>query len=286
VNATAQQDAMYSQYMFNMLSVNPAYAGSREVTSLTALKRWQWLNVEGAPRSATFSADLPVWKKKIGLGIQLLTDKIGVTRSNSVLTSYSYRIKLKKNSTLAFGLQAGFTNMRSDLASINTTSGSDPIFMQNVNTWLPNFGAGIYYRNENFYAGLSSPHLLNNKIPEGTQSVQKPHYFLMGGYMFEQSENLLVKPSVLIRYVNGAPVQGDINLNVWFQKKIGAGISYRTSDAFVVMAEFMINRKVSFGYAYDIIITPLNNYASGSHEIMLRYQMGLPRKENFKLSYF
>lgn len=286
VNATAQQDAMYSQYMFNMLSVNPAYAGSREVTSLTVLKRWQWSNIDGAPRSAAFSADLPVWKKKIGLGIQLATDKIGVTRSNSVLTSYSYRITCGENSTLAFGLQGGFTSMRSDLVSINTTSGSDPVFMQNVNTWLLNFGAGIYYRSENFYAGFSVPHLLNNKTIEGTQSIQKSHYFLMAGYMFEPVENFLIKPSMLIRYVNGAPLQGDINLNVWFQRKIGAGISYRTRDAVVTMAEFMINRRISFGYAYDIIISPLNTYASGSHEIMIRYQMGFKTNENFKLSYF
>ena len=284
--AFAQQDAMYSQYMFNMLSVNPAYAGSRDVLSITALRRWQWVGVEGAPKTTTFTADLPVWHERIGLGISAINDQIGVTKTNSLYNSYSYRIRLSRGSTLAFGLQAGFTNMRANLLSLKTTTSGDQVFMQNVNEWLPNFGAGIYYSTDKFYVGFASPHLINNTIIDGTESVQKQHYFAMTGYVFHTSEVVALKPSILLKYVKGAPLEGDFNINAWFYDRIAVGASYRTGDAVVGLVEFQINPQLRFGYAYDMTLTRMKGYSHGSHEIMVRYEFGSSKKKILTPRYF
>jgi type IX secretion system PorP/SprF family membrane protein len=282
----AQQDAMYSQYMFNMLSVNPAYAGSRDVLGFTALRRWQWVGIEGAPRTATFSADMPVWNERIGLGLSFVNDQIGVTKTNTLYTSYAYRIQFLNGGTLALGIQGGFTNLKANLLSLTTTTSGDNVFMQNVNEWLPNFGAGAYYSTDKFYVGVSAPHLMNNEIVKGTQSVQKPHYFIMSGYVFRVSPVVVLKPSLLAKYVDGAPIEADINLNAWMHDRVGVGVSYRTGDAFVGMLEFQINQQMRFGYAYDITLTRLGSYSNGTHEVMLRYELGSAKKKILTPRYF
>ncbi|MBT1706396.1 PorP/SprF family type IX secretion system membrane protein [Chryseosolibacter indicus] len=286
MDALAQQDAMYSQYMFNMLSVNPAYAGSRDVLSATAMKRWQWVNMDGAPETLTFTADMPVWHEKIGLGISFVNDQIGVTKNSSLYTSYSYRIRFLSGGTLAFGLQAGFTNMKANYLSLYTTTRNDQVFMENINEWLPNFGAGAYYSTDNFYVGLSAPHLINNTIIKGTESVQKQHFFITAGYVFRTSEVVSLKPSLLFKYVDGAPLEGDVNINVWFHDKVAVGASYRTGDAVVALAEFQINQQLRFGYAYDMTLTRIKAYSSGSHEIMLRYEFGYAKNKILTPRYF
>jgi type IX secretion system PorP/SprF family membrane protein len=284
--ASAQQDAMYSQYMFNMLSVNPAYAGSRDVISLTALKRWQWVGIEGAPKTMTFTADLPAWHERIGLGISAVNDQIGATKNNALYTSYAYRLHFLNGATFAFGLQAGFTNMRANFMSLNTTKQGDQVFMQNVNEWMPNFGAGAYYSTDNFYAGFAAPHLINNRIIPGTESVQKQHYFLMAGYVFSLSPTLAIKPSMLFKYVDGAPLEGDVNINAWFYDRLGVGASYRTGDAFVGLAEFQITQQLRVGYAYDMTLTRIRAYSSGTHEVMIRYELGYAKKKILTPRYF
>jgi type IX secretion system PorP/SprF family membrane protein len=286
MNGFTQQDAMYSQYMFNMLSVNPAYAGSRDVVSLTALKRWQWTGIEGAPRTTSFTADMPVWDERIGLGISAVNDQVGITKTNSLFTSYAYRIQFLNGSTLAFGLQGGFTNLRANLVELNTTTKGDQVFRQNVNEWLPNFGAGVYYSTDKFYLGVSTPHLINNTLVDGTESIQKQHFFLMGGYVFHASPEVALKPSFLIKYVDGAPVQADVNINAWFHDRVAIGGSYRTGDAVVALLEFQINKQLRFGYAYDITLTRLGNQTSGTHEVMIRYEFGSARKKILTPRYF
>ena len=284
--ASAQQDAMYSQYMFNMLSVNPAYAGNRDAVTLTALKRWQWSTIEGAPQTANFAADLPLRNNRVGLGLLVVNDQIGVTKTNSANVSYSYKLKFKKRRTLALGIQGGFTNLRSNLLSLNATTDNDPVLLQNVDKWLPNFGAGVYYSTDNFYAGFSVPHMINSTIVDGAEPFLRQHYFLSTGYLIRPSENILIKPSLLVKYVKGAPLQADINANVWLYGCVGAGLSYRTGDAFVVMTEFLVAKQFCFGYAYDMTVSHMKNSTSGSHELLLRYQFGLTKNKQFTPKYF
>lgn len=282
----AQQDAMYSQYMFNMLAVNPAYAGSRDVINFTCMKRWQWIEMEGAPKTFTFTADMPVWHERVGLGISVVNDQIGVSNNNSLYTSYSYRIHFVSGGTLALGLQAGFTNLRANYLSLTTTSGNDKVFMNNVNSWMPNFGTGAYYSTDKFYAGFSAPHLLNNHLINGTESIQKQHFFAMAGYVLHPSHTVAVKPSVLFKYVKGAPLEADVNVNTWFYDRVAVGVSYRTGDAIVALLEMQINPQLRFGYAYDMTLTRIREYSRGSHELMLRYELGFAKKKILTPRYF
>jgi type IX secretion system PorP/SprF family membrane protein len=285
-SAWAQQDAMYSQYMFNMMAVNPAYAGSRDVMNFTCMKRWQWVGIEGAPKTLTFTADMPVWRERVGLGISVVNDQIGITNNNSLYTSYSYRIHFGSGGTLALGLQAGFTHLRANYLSLTTTTGNDKVFIDNVNSWMPNFGAGAYYSTDKFYAGVSAPHLINNHLIGGTESFQKQHFFAMAGYVIPASQTVAVKPSLLMKYVQGAPLEADINVNTWFHDRVAVGVSYRTGDAIVGLLEMQINPQLRFGYAYDMTLTRIREYGRGSHELMLRYELGFAKKKILTPRYF
>jgi type IX secretion system PorP/SprF family membrane protein len=294
IDLFAQQDPQYSQYMFNTLAVNPAYAGSRDVLSMTALGRKQWVGLAGAPTSATFSADCPVRKEKIGLGLMFSTDKIGIQKTTAASFFYAYRIRARIG-TLALGLSGGVMQYNADLTSVALSSNNtqmDPAFQNNVNKILPNFGAGVYFSNDKLYLGVSAPHLVNNtvaayrvanSISYGTQSR---HYFIMGGYVFNLSSSLKYKPSFLIKMVEGSPVQADLNSNLWFHDRFAIGFSYRTSDAVVVMGEVQINHQLRFGYAFDYSLNKLSNYNSGTHEIMLRYEFGFGGKVITSPRYF
>lgn len=286
-NAFCQQDAMFSQYMFTMLNVNPAYAGSRDVLSATALRRWQWVNVDGAPRTTMFAADMPIMNEKIGVGLVVLSDRIGVTNTTGLYGSGAYRIRLRKG-TLAMGLSAGFAQYKADFVSLENVSSGDPLFMQNVNKLMPNFGTGVYYNTDKYYVGLSAPHLMNNKLTKESvsQSIQKRHMFLTGGVVLKATELIKLKPSTLIKYVPGAPLQFDANLNVWYDDRIGLGASYRTGDAVVAMLELQLNNQLRLGYAYDISLTGLSQYTSGSHELMLRYEFGFEKSKMITPRYF
>lgn len=283
----AQQDAMFSQYMFNMLTLNPAYAGSRDVLSTTAMRRWQWVNIDGAPRTTFFSADMPIANKKIGLGLLAYNDKIGATNTNAVYLNYAYRIRLRKG-TLALGLNAGFAQYKADFLSLTATDNGDPIGMQNVNKFMPNFGFGAYYSTDRFYVGISTPHLMNNRLSrESTsQAIQRRHFFAMTGVVIPLSLFIKVKPSVLVKYVEGAPLQLDGNVNFWFDDRISLGASYRTGDAIVGMLEVQITPQLRIGYAYDASLTRVKKYSSGSHELMVRYEFGFGRSQIISPRYF
>ncbi len=283
----AQQDAMFSQYMFNMLTVNPAYAGSRDVLSTTAMRRWQWVNIDGAPRTTFFSADMPVANKKVGLGLLAYNDRIGATNTNALYLNYAYRIRLSKG-TLALGLNAGFGQYKADFLSLTSTDGGDPIAMQNVNKLMPNFGFGTYYSTDRFYIGISAPHLMNNKLSKvsSSQAIQRRHLFAMTGVVIPLSLFIKVKPSVLVKYVEGAPLQVDGNVNFWFDDRISIGASFRTGDAIVGMLEIQILPQIRLGYAYDASLTRVRKYSAGSHELMLRYEFGFGRAQIISPRYF
>ncbi len=288
----AQQNAMSTQYMFNTLALNPAYAGSRNVVSATALVRSQWTGIEGAPKTGTFTIDAPIMDKRLGIGLQLITDKLGVTQTNGAALSLAYRIPLEKG-TISFGLQGDVSQYKANLTSIElgSTPGYDPAFANNVNKSLFNFGTGAYYNSDRFYLGLSAQNLIPNRLSEpgdgeplaGKQAV---HIFLSSGYVFPIAADLNLKPSFLIKYVNGAPVQGDINATLWIKDVLGIGLQYRTSADIAALLEIQATPQIRIGYSYDRSITRLQHFNSGSHEIMLRYEFGFSKGRIISPRYF
>lgn len=291
--AFAQQDAMFSQYMFNMLSVNPAYAGSRDVLSATALYRRQWLGIKGSPSTATTTIDMPIRNEKMGVGIMFLNDRIGISNATSISGAYSYRVRVSKSGLLAFGLNATVQNFKAnfDQVDYDQSNGADPAFTSAYSAWMPNFGAGTYYTTDRFYAGLALPHLVNNDLSKSLTGVsdnarQYRHLFFMTGYVFRIGPTTMLKPSTLVKYVHGSPLEFDINANVWLRDRIAFGASYRSADGLVGIFELQLNEQFRFGYAYDFPLTKLSKFTSGSHEIMIRYELGFDKGKILSPRYF
>ena len=280
----AQTEPMYSQYMFNMLGVNPAYAGSREASSFNFFQRSQWIGLQGAPQTTSFSFDQSILNKRAGWGIQFYDDKIGVEKADGINIMGSTKIQVSENGILSGGLSFGLMNYRIDLMNVTGRfTPNDPAFYSNLNKWTPSLGIGIYYNTDNFYAGVSIPNILKSRltafdlIRSGLQKVNQKHIFLTTGFVIPINEDLKLKPSTMIKMVEGAPIEADFNTNVWLRDIIGLGVSYRTGDAVIGMAEIQANQNLRFGYAYDMTISPLKFYNTGTHEIMIRYEIG-----NFK----
>ena len=269
----AQQEPMYSQYMFNMLNLNPAYAGNRAVNNITFLHRNQWAGFDGSPKTTTISWDRRAEGSNVGYGVQLYNDKISIENTTGIQAFYSYRLPFE-NSALTLGLSAGFLNYSAKYSQLTTIDKGDPLFSDDKSTILPTFGFGMLYSAENWYAGFSIPALLKTKSDDSKLQINgaNNHYFLNGGYIFRVNEILKLKPSVLFKYVSGAPLEADLNLNAWINDKYGAGISYRTNDAIVAMVEIQITPKIRAGYAFDYTVSKLNDYNNGTHELMLRYE--------------
>ena len=227
----AQQHPMYSQYMFNMLNINPAYAGSRGVPTATALYRDQWQGIDGAPKTASLGFDMPIKEKKIGIGFQLYDDRLGIERTTGFNASYAFRIQLTESGTLSLGLQAGVLNYRANYTEARTFSPNDPAFSQNISGFLPAAAAGVYYNSDRFYIGVSTPALLNTKISydnvANVSSVTSRdlHLYLASGFVLALNRDLMLKPSILVKAVSGAPVEYDLNANLWIQNIISFGVS-------------------------------------------------------------
>ena len=284
LKSIAQTEPMYSQYMFNMLGVNPAYAGNREASSFNFFQRSQWIGLQGAPQTTSFSFDQSILNKRAGWGIQFYDDKIGVEKADGINIMGSTRIQVSENGILSGGLSLGLMNYRIDLMNVTGRfTPNDPAFYSNLNKWMPSLGLGVYYNTDNFYAGVSIPNILKSRltafdlIRSGLQKVNQKHIFLTTGIVIPINEDLKLKPSTMIKMVEGAPIEADFNTNVWLRDIIGLGVSYRTGDAVIGMAEIQANQNLRFGYAYDMTISPLKFYNTGTHEIMIRYEIG-----NFK----
>jgi type IX secretion system PorP/SprF family membrane protein len=294
-----QQDPMYSQYMFNMLAVNPAYAGSRDVLSATVLYRNQWVGIKGAPNTITFSADMPIKNERIGLGINVTDDRLGVMHNSLLSISYAYRIRLTSKGTLAFGLQATANQYKADYGSVdptqNTTTSPDQSFSGSVAQIFPNVGFGIYYTTDRFYVGGSAPKLIKNSLSDyydpsinfsNFANRENRHFFIMAGYVIPLNDKFKLKPSVLLKAVHGAPLELDVNANLWIHDLISVGLSYRTGDSIDGLFEFQVSPQFRFGYAYDMTLTNLGRYNSGSHELMIRYEFGFDRSKILSPRYF
>lgn len=288
----AQQDPQYSLYMFNTMSLNPAYAGSRDVLNVTMLYRNQWSGIKGAPESVTIAADMPVMNEKIGLGAMVYKDKIGIENNTGLYLSYAQRIRITNAGTLALGGTLGGSLYSADVTNATLYLGqSDVVFTNNVNKFVPNLGLGVYYSTDKWYTGISMPRTYNNQLYSDKSltisASQARHYFLMAGFVKKMGAIVVVKPSFMVKAVTGAPVQVDLNLNVWFYNKFSVGASYRNADAIIGIVEFIPAQGWKLGYAYDYTISDLSNsVTSGSNEIMLRYEFAGSKSKVISPRYF
>lgn len=275
-NVEAQQDAQFTQYMYNTVNVNPAYAGSRGVLSIFGTHRAQWVGLEGAPTTSAASIHSPINNSKVGLGLSVIQDEIGPSDKSIISADFSYTINTSENYKLSFGLKGTASLFNVDYTKLNRYDLNDPRFQNNIdNQFSPNVGAGVYYHSDKLYAGISVPFILETKhFNDNASSVAKDalHYYFIGGYVFDLSETTKFKPAFLIKSVKGAPLQADLTANFMFNDKFVVGGAYRWSAALSGLAGFQVDENWFIGYTYDTDTTKLANYNSGSHEIFLRYE--------------
>jgi len=285
---------MYSQYMFNMININPAYAGHRGMNSVTALYRNQWMGIEGAPVTTTLSWDRRGNESNVGYGAQFFNDRLGAESTSGLQAFYSYRLPFETTS-LTFGLSGGVVNWNYDKSKDYYGEGgsiSDKAFIGVPNRILPSAGFGMLFSAHNWYVNFSIPSLLRLKVDNwnpqniGNGIGQNFHYFLGGGYNFSVNEYLDLKPSLLLKSVGtpGSSFQADFNLTAWIQNIVGLGFSYRTSSSIVGMAEIQLTNFIRIGYSYDYSTSLLTRYAGATHEVMLRYEFVTPSRKSNILS--
>jgi len=285
----AQQIPMYTHYMNNTLMVNPAYAGSRDALTVTALHRSQWVDFKGAPMTQTLTLHSPLKNEHIGLGLSVMNDKIGPTNNTSVLADFAYILQLTEKSKLSFGLSGGINIFQANLSALNLDVEGDPVFSNNIsNKITPNFGFGAYYYRERFYAGLSVPYLLQNSYSEISQingntliAKEQRHYFFIAGALFDITKNLAFKPTTLVKVTAAAPLQADVTASFIIMNKLMIGAMYRTGDAFGGLIGLDITEQLHVGYSFDWSYgLETAKYNQGSHEIMLRYDfLSLNKKQ-------
>lgn len=276
--AFAQQRPVFSQYMFNGLVLNPAYAGNQKQFSASVLHRDQWVNIEGAPKTQSFITHTAFKDWPVGVGFMLSRDQIGVHDDYSMYGSYAYKIRTSAG-TLAMGLQAGFNYTISDFKKLRVFDLSDPNFAARITRFNPNFGTGAFFSNKTTYAGISIPYIINNKVYDKediiSEAKEARYYFITGGHIFTLSEMLKLKPSTLLRFQEGQPVGVDLNANLFIDDVVNVGASYRSGDSMIFLFEILVNQNFTFGYAYDRTISRIVNYTDGTHELMLTYRLAL-----------
>ena len=278
----AQQDPQYTQYMYNTQVVNPAYAGNRDVLSFGLLYRTQWVGLDGAPKTATLTADTPIGSN-MGLGLTLVRDEIGPSVETNVTADYSYTINLSDATELSFGLKAGLDILDVDFSKLNIADEGD-VFESNIDNKVePQIGAGIYFNTDRFYTGLSVPNFLTTKHfdesdiddpnAEATTAADRLHYFLIAGYVFDLNDNLKFKPATFIKAVSGAPLQIDLSANFLIIEKFTAGVAYRLDAAWSAMVGFQATDQIFIGFGYDHETTDVQMYNDGSYELMIRFDV-------------
>ncbi|MBP4141915.1 type IX secretion system membrane protein PorP/SprF [Flavobacterium sp. P4023] len=274
----AQQDAQYTQYMYNTINVNPAYAGSRGAMSIFAMHRTQWVGLDGAPVTNVASINTPLNGNNLGIGFSVVNDKIGPTKENTISADISYTIPTSESYKLSFGIKASANIFNLDTSKLNPVSDYplDPSIQNINNEFSPNIGAGIYLHSDKAYIGFSIPNFIeSNRYDDNTVAIfkEKINYYLMAGYVADLTSDIKFKPAILSKLVIGSPLQVDISANFMFVEKFTVGVAYRWSAALSAIVGFQVSDGMYIGYGYDHETTKLNNYNSGSHEIFLRYEI-------------
>jgi len=271
----AQQDAQYTQYMYNTININPAYAGSRGAMSVFGLYRTQWVGLDGAPETSSFSVNTPLNNSNLGMGVSLVNDKIGPTNENTLSADLSYTIPTSETFKLSFGIKATANLFSLDVNKLQPEHQGDPQFQDLNSKFSPNIGAGVYWHSDKAYVGLSVPNFIEtNRYDDNDTAIfkDKINYYLIAGYVFDLDPYIKFKPAVLTKMVEGSPLQVDLSANFMFNDKFVAGLAYRWSAALSAMVGFQVTDGLFIGYSYDRETTRLNNYNSGSHEIFLRFE--------------
>ena len=279
----SQQDTQYTQYMYNMSVINPAYTTDNVgIVNIGALHRTQWVGVIGSPKSSNIFVHTPI-NEKIEVGFSLINDNIGdVVKENNLYADFAYKLNLEEHGNLSFGLKAGVTFFDVNFNGFVLESGdifSDPDFAENINQSYFNIGAGVYYNTDNYYIGLSVPTILNAKHLDRNngkyQGTEQSHVFLTGGYVYEINEEFKLKPGFMTKIVKGSPITLDVTANVLYQNKIEFGLGYRINDAFSGMVNVRATPELRVGYAYDHTISNLGPFSSGSHELFILYDLDI-----------
>jgi type IX secretion system PorP/SprF family membrane protein len=271
----AQQDAQFTQYMYNTININPAYAGSRGALSIFALHRTQWVGLDGAPVTNAASVNTPLNESNLGLGVSIINDKIGPTTENTISADLSYTVPTSETFKLSFGIKATANFFNLDVNRLNPVD-DDPSLHDFNNKFTPNIGAGVYLHSDKAYVGFSIPNFIeSNRYDDNEVAIfkEKINYYLIAGYVFDVNESIKFKPALLTKVVAGAPLQMDVSGNFMFNDKFVVGLAYRWSAAVSAMVGFQVTDGMYIGYGYDHETTNLNNYNSGSHEIFLRYEI-------------
>jgi type IX secretion system PorP/SprF family membrane protein len=272
----AQQDAQYTQYMYNTININPAYAGSRGVMSVFGLHRTQWVGLDGAPTTNTFSLNTPISNSNLGVGFSLVNDRIGPTSDNTISADISYTIPMNEVYKLSFGVKASGNMFNLDTDKLDPAQANDPNLQNFNNEFSPNFGAGVYLHSDKLYLGLSVPNFLQDaKYNDNDVAVfqERMNFYFIGGYVFDVSQSIKFKPAFLTKMVTGSPLQVDASANFLFFDKFMLGGAYRWDAAVSALAGFQVTDGLFIGYSYDMETTQLRRYNSGSHEVFLRFEL-------------
>ena len=272
----AQQDAQYTQYMYNTININPAYAGSRGVMSVFGLHRTQWVGLDGAPTTNTFSFNTPISNSNLGVGFSLVNDRIGPTSDNTISADISYTIPMNEVYKLSLGVKASGNTFNLDTDKLDPAQANDPNLQNFNNEFSPNFGAGVYLHSDKLYLGLSVPNFLqDSKYNDNEVAVfqERMNFYFIGGYVFDVSQSIKFKPAFLTKMVSGSPLQVDASANFLFFDKFMLGGAYRWDAAVSALAGFQVTDGLFIGYSYDMETTQLRRYNSGSHEVFLRFEL-------------
>ncbi len=271
----AQQDAQFTQYMYNTINVNPAYAGSRGVMSIFGLHRTQWVGLDGAPVTNALSLNTPIGDSNIGIGLSAINDRIGPTVENTLSADVSYTIQTSETFKLSFGVKATGNFFNLDSAELTPDQANDPSLVS-YNKFSPNIGTGIYWHSDKSYIGVSVPNFIQtNRYDSDNVAIFKEriNYYFIAGHVFDLSPNIKFKPALLTKLVTGSPLQVDASANFMFFEKFVIGAAYRWDAAVSVLAGFQVTDGMYIGYGYDMETTKLRKYNSGSHEVFLRFEL-------------
>lgn len=286
----AQQLPQFTQYMFNTISINPAYAGSREALNITALNRNQWVGLNGAPVTQTVSMHTPLRNEKIGIGLSFINDELGFENFTYIYGDFSYTVQTGLNTKLALGLKGGFTSYSLDDRIMSDPSvAADPFFSDDISRWNPNFGLGAFWHSDRWYLGLSAPRIINHDLNENNafKAAERVQYYFTGGYVFDLNKDFKFKPSYLIKATNGAPLSYDMTAMFLYREVFWFGANYRIDDAVGFLVDLQISKQFRIGYAYDYTISDVRNtFTNGSHEFLLIYEFKFDKSKIKSPRYF
>jgi type IX secretion system PorP/SprF family membrane protein len=276
-SAISQQLPQFTQYMYNTISINPAYAGSRETLSLVGLHRSQWIGLDGGPTTQTFSIHSPMRNEKVGLGLSFINDELGFENFTYIYADFSYTINVNAKTKLAFGLKGGFTSYSID-QELRNAEPNDPAIFGIEDRWNPNIGAGAFLHTNKWYFGLSAPRILSTDYTKNDSyaALERISYYFTGGYVFDINKTVKFKPAFLVKATNGAPISYDLTANFLFNEKFWLGAAYRFNEsagAFGAIADFQVSKQLRIGYAYEYPISDIRPFSNGTHEILLMFEI-------------